>query len=215
MTPIAHRRNTIDELLATPAEYGVEIDLRSRGDDLILHHDPFHDGETLDQWLKAYRHRTLILNVKEEGLEERLIAVMRDHKIEDYFFLDQSFPFLMKTSAAGERRSAVRVSEIESIDTALALQSRVDWVWVDSFTRFPLDRQGWLRLRDAGFRLCLVSPELVGRPPAPEILALRSALADWGVVPDAVCAKLSAIPLWTTPLPALLAERMSKNTPGH
>jgi len=194
---IAHRRNTLAELNATPVEYGVEVDIRSQGDQLIVHHDPFRAGESFDAWIAAYRHDVLILNVKEEGLEDRLIGCMRDRGIDDYFFLDQSFPFLVKTASKGERRCAVRVSEFEALDTALSLAGQVDWVWVDCFSRFPLDRAGWLRLRDAGFRLCLVSPELVGRSSESEILALRRMFASWGVAPDAVCAKLTMIPVWT------------------
>lgn len=171
--------------------------MRSHGDRLIIHHDPFQVGESFDDWIAEYRHGTLILNVKEEGLEDRLIPCMRDRGIEDYFFLDQSFPFLIKTALMGERRCAVRVSEFETPDTALALAGKIDWVWVDSFSRFPLDREGWLRLKDAGFRLCLVSPELLGRAAEPEILAQRTLFAEWGVEPDAVCSKLETIPAWT------------------
>jgi len=195
---IAHRRNTLAELNATPIEYGVEVDIRSQGDELIMHHDPFQPGEPFDAWIAAYRHGTLILNVKAEGLEDRLLRSMRDRGIEDFFFLDQSFPFLIKTALNGERRSAVRVSEFESLETALALAGRVDWVWVDCFSRFPLDRTGWMRLREAGFRLCVVSPELVGRVSESEILALRRMFSAWGVQPDAVCAKLALIPAWTS-----------------
>lgn len=193
---IAHRRNTLAELNATPVEFGVEVDIRSQGDQLIMHHDPFQAGESFDAWIAAYRHDALILNVKEEGLEDRLIRCMRDHGIDDYFFLDQSFPFLVKTAAKGERRCAVRVSEFEALDTALSLAGQVDWVWVDCFSRFPLDFAGWQRLRDAEFRICLVSPELLGRSAESEILDLQRMFAEWGVVPDAVCAKLAMIPVW-------------------
>ena len=75
---------------------------------------PRLDFET---WLDHYSHKTLILNVKEEGLEERLIASMASRGIDDFFFLDQSFPFLIKWSKLGEHRCAVRVSEFENIET--------------------------------------------------------------------------------------------------
>lgn len=197
MKLIAHRRNTVAELRATPREYGVEVDIRSYGDRLIVHHEPYQAGEPFDAWIAEYHHGTLILNVKEEGLEDRLIGQMRERGIEDYFFLDQSFPFLLKTAAKGERRCAVRVSEFEAVETALALAGRIDWVWVDAFSRFPLDRAQWMRLKEAGFRLCLVSPDLVGRVSAAEIAAQRDLFAGWGVEPDAVCAKLAMIPAWT------------------
>ncbi len=41
MKLISHRRNTIDELKATPKEYGVEVDIRSDNGKLVIHHDPF------------------------------------------------------------------------------------------------------------------------------------------------------------------------------
>lgn len=192
MIIVRHRRNTVEELRATPPELGIELDLRSRGDELIIHHDAFVDGERFLDWLDGYRHGLLILNVKEEGLEERLIALMRERGIESYFFLDQSFPFLVRTANRGESRCAVRVSEFESIDTALSLAGRIDWVWVDCFTRFPLDGAQARRLQQAGFKLCLVSPELQGRDPG-EIAALRALLAREGIQAEAVCTKEPAL----------------------
>ncbi len=189
MIIVRHRRNTAEELRATPPEFGIELDLRSQGDRLIVHHDPFANGEDFESWLQHYRHRLLILNVKEEGLETRLIALMREHGIDDWFFLDQSFPFLIRSARAGESRCAVRVSEYESIDTAMSLAGQVRWVWVDCFTRFPLDGEQARRLQDAGFKLCLVSPELQGRDAATEIPALRALLEREGIAPDAVCTK--------------------------
>ncbi len=189
MEIIAHRRNRISELAETPQQFGIEVDIRSKGADLIIHHDPFADGELFEAWLEQYRHGTLILNVKEEGLEERLIALMEERGIGQFFFLDQSFPFLIRTSNRGERRCAVRVSEYEAIDTALTLAGRIDWVWVDCFTRFPLDAASATRLTDAGFRLCLVSPELQGRAADSEIPAMRALLAAEGISTDAVCTK--------------------------
>lgn len=192
MIIVRHRRNTLEELRATPRDLGIELDLRSRGEELIIHHDAFVDGERFEDWLGGYRHGLLILNVKEEGLEDRLIALMRGRGIEDYFFLDQSFPFLVRTARRGESRCAVRVSEFESIDTALSLAGQIDWVWVDCFTRFPLDGAQARRLQDAGFKLCLVSPELQGRS-STEIAELRALLAREGIAAEAVCTKEPAL----------------------
>jgi hypothetical protein len=188
MKLIAHRRNTLADLKASPTQYGVEVDIRSWGDRMVIHHDPFVEGESFESWIEAYRHGTLILNVKEEGLEARLVALMKQHGLEDYFFLDQSFPFLVKWSRAGLRKCAVRVSEFESVETALTLAGRVDWVWVDCFTHFPLDGASARRLQDAGFRLCLVSPELQGRDVS-EIAEMVALLKDLGIRADAACTK--------------------------
>lgn len=190
MNLIVHRRNTLSELLATPTRYGVEVDIRSWGDRLIIHHDAFLAGEDFAKWLENYRHRTLILNVKEEGLEDRLLDLMKKNNIKDFFFLDQSFPFLIKTANRGERRCAVRVSEYEHLNSALALAGKIEWVWVDCFTRFPLSAEEAEKLRQAGFKLCLVSPELQQRGSSHEIVALRTLLDDLRIVPDAVCTKI-------------------------
>jgi len=189
MKLISHRRNTIAELRATDQKYGVEVDIRSHGEKLIIHHDPFVTGESFDEWVEAYQHGTLILNVKEEGLEPRLIGLMKSHGLEDYFFLDQSFPFLVKWTKAGEHRCAVRVSEFESIETALTLAGKVDWVWVDCFTRFPLNHEDAKRLKNAGFKLCLVSPELQGRDAENGISELASLLKEQQIEAEAVCTK--------------------------
>jgi len=186
---IAHRRNSIEELKATPIEYGIEVDIRSDNEKLIIHHDPLTSGESFEEWLKYYQHGTLILNVKEEGLEALLINLMRQYKISDYFFLDQSFPFLIKWSKLGEHRSAVRVSEFESIDTALSLAGKVDWVWVDCFTHFPLSSDDAIRLQNVGFKLCLVSPELQGRAAELEIPQLAEVLSRRSIYPEAICTK--------------------------
>jgi hypothetical protein len=196
MMLIAHRRNTLSELEATPRKYGVEVDIRSEGKQLIIHHEPFVSGEPFGCWIDAYQHGTLILNVKEEGLEASLIALMRGKGIDDYFFLDQSFPFLVKWSKAGEHRCAVRVSEFESIEMALSLAGKVDWVWVDCFNHFPLTHDEIQQLKQAGFKICLVSPELQGRVAETNIPVLADLLMERDIEADAICTKHPE--LWET-----------------
>ena len=189
MHRILHRINTIELLEKTPHNLGVEVDIRSNGENLIIHHDPFKAGENFKEWLKLYNHGTLILNVKEEGLEDPLIELMHQNNIDDYFFLDQSFPFLRKTALMGEKHCAVRVSEYENIETALSLSGMVDWVWVDCFNHFPLNYEDANRLKNAGFKLCIVSPELQGRSDHKHIKEFRSKIELLGINGDAVCTK--------------------------
>ena len=189
MEYIAHRRNSVADLNATPVRYGVEVDIRTNGNELIINHDPFIAGDSFEEWLAAYKHGTLILNVKEEGLEDRLISLMDRAAIANYFFLDQSFPYLIKYSKMGVHRCAVRVSEFESINTALTLAGKVDWVWVDCFTQFPLTHDDAKTLQAAGFKLCLVSPELQGRDAQIEIAQTFQILEDRNIQVQAVCTK--------------------------
>jgi hypothetical protein len=191
---IAHRINTVEELRDLPREHGAEVDLRDRGERLILQHDPFKDGQDFEPWLASYRHGTLILNIKSERIEPKVQGLLRQAGITDYLFLDSSFPMIHLLSKAGERKMALRYSEYEGLDTILAMKGRVEWVWVDCFTRLPITRESYRLLKDAGFRLCLVSPELQGRDA--DIEAYRSALAAEQIVFDAICTKRYNIERW-------------------
>lgn len=189
MNIIQHRVNTVDQLISTPSEYGVEIDIRTNAGKLILHHDPFEHGCAFEEWLDCYKHKTIILNVKEEGLETEILKLMKDRNIEDFFFLDQSIPFLLKTSTLGEKRSAVRVSEYEGLHCAHTFSNLVDWAWVDCFKEFSIDKESALELKTLGYKLCIVSPELQGRDPEHEVPHIRKIINDFDFNVDSVCTK--------------------------
>ena len=188
MLIIHHRRNTKKLLDKTNYNYGLEIDIRSFKNDLVLSHDPYINGESFDEWLKYYNHKFLVLNIKEEGLEEKIFSLMHKYNIKDFFVLDQSFPFLIKTINQGESRVSIRLSEYESINTLLNLSEKVDWVWVDYFTKFPLDKSQYEILKKGRFRICIVSPELQGFP-SEELLRLKNFLKYSNIIIDAVCTK--------------------------
>lgn len=196
---IAHRINTLEGLSEIPTEFGVEIDLRDRGERLILQHDPFIDGEDAEPYFANYRHGTLILNVKSERIELRILELMEKYKIENYFFLDSSFPMIIQLIKRGEIRSAVRFSEYESIDTVMKLEGLVEWIWVDCFTYLPISADLYKLLKNCGFKLCLVSPELQGRPE--DITVYRDRLKSDGIVFDAICTKFANIPKWREAFP--------------
>lgn len=184
-----HRVNDPERLRSIPEEHGVEIDLRSDGSRVVLEHDPFVGGPTFDEWLDAYRHAFIVLNIKEEGLESAVLAALADRGIERFAFLDQSFPFLVRLLRTGDTRMMVRVSEFESPRTALTLAPRPDWIWVDSFGGAWPEPATLGELALAGFRLMVVSPELQGRPPEEEVPGIRARFRQAGVGLDGVCTK--------------------------
>lgn len=185
MLYIAHRINTVAQLRQVPRQYGIEVDLRDRGQRLILQHDPFVDGEDFERLLCEYSHRLIILNIKSERIEPRVLDLLRKYRVLDYFFLDCSFPMIRWLVAQGEHRIAVRFSEFEPAEMAVALAGQVDWLWADCFTRMPFDACTYERLRHA-FKICAVSPELQGRP-AEQITSYCAQLRPYPV--DAVCTK--------------------------
>ena len=186
MELIAHRINTVEKLKKVPKKYGVEIDLRYREERLILQHDPFKEGEDFEDYLKYYDHGTIILNIKSERIEFRVLELLKKYKVEKYFFLDSSFPMIYLLSDQGERNIAMRFSEFEGLDTIMNMKGKVNWVWIDCFTKLPLDKSNSEQLKNAGFKLCLVSPELQGRN-TDEIKSYKDIIKPFEI--DAVCTK--------------------------
>ncbi|MEK7172938.1 MAG: hypothetical protein AAB740_03100, partial [Patescibacteria group bacterium] len=87
--------------------------------------------------------------------------------IENYFFLDVEFPYLYRaTRKDGMRKIAARYSEAEPIEMVEAQmkdgKSLLSWVWIDTNTELPLNKDVARRLKP--FKTCLVCPERWGRP---------------------------------------------------
>ena len=192
---IAHRINTLKELKELDTSYGVELDLR---DDLngrvYISHNPFEPGEDFEEYLKHYQHGTMILNVKSERIEHKILELLKQYDIQNYFFLDSSFPMIKLLSDLGEHNIALRFSELEGLDTIRNMAGKAKWGWVDCFSRLPIDKQSYQELKNMGYRLCMVSPELEGQP---EKLSLyREQLSQEGIVMDAVCSKIYNVKFW-------------------
>ena len=183
MEIIIHRVNTIRELKIIEAEFGAEIDIRAWNSDLILNHEPFQDGEKLIDYLDEYKNGTLILNIKEDGIEDEVLRHVRERpQIKSYFLLDVEFPYLYRASRQGERNIAIRFSEDESIETVENYIGMVDWVWIDTNTKFPITKENNTTLDN--FKKCLVCPERWGRPE--DIANYRRKMLSYGFVLDAV-----------------------------
>ena len=188
MEIIRHRVNTIAELDAVDPAHGVEIDIRSNGRRLVLAHDPFVDGESLDDYLGRYaalgRRGLVIFNPKEDGLETEILSRARQAGLARFFLLDLALPTLVRLAAAGrERAVAVRVSEYEPAEAARRFAGLAEWVWLDCFSGEPAS-PATVRELGRSFHICLVSPELQGYPPAAiaRFLPLRDEV-------EAVCTK--------------------------
>ena len=195
MEYIAHRINTVSELKELPTEYGVELDLR---DDLngriYIQHNPFEPGEDFEKYLKEYHHGTMILNVKSERIEHKILELISKYDVKSYFFLDSSFPMIWLLSNQGEKNIALRVSEVEGLDTVRNMAGKVEWIWLDCFTRIPVDKKQAKELKQLGFKLCLVSPELEGRPE--DLIIYKEQIQNEGICIDAICTKSYNIPKW-------------------
>jgi hypothetical protein len=185
---IRHRVNRIVELDSVKKTWGVEIDVRSRNGKLILNHETHAAGDPLVDFVTAFKRRgiagPLIVNTKEDGHEDAILALLARKRISNFFFLDTTLPTMVRLFV--KRRIpnvAVRVSEYEPLEFARHFKNRVAWAWLDCFSGVPPALAQVKKLR-RDFRVCLVSPELQGY--APSRIAAFLPLAPHI---DAVCSK--------------------------
>jgi hypothetical protein len=192
MEIVIHRVNQRAQLQSLPTRFGAEIDLRADGSSLILNHDPLKSGERFDEWLENYQHGLLVLNIKEAGIEAEVIRLVQARGVQRFFLLDVEFPYIYRASRQGERRIAMRYSEDEAIETVLNYRERVDWVWIDTNTRLPLDAGVVAQL--SPFQTCIVCPERWGRPQ--DIPRYRAQMDSLGFKPTAVMTARACVPAW-------------------
>jgi hypothetical protein len=189
---IRHRVNRVKDLASVQLRWGVEIDLRSQVSNpgsLHLSHDPWVIGDDFEVWLEAFKSQgiqgPIWLNTKEDGLEMRVIELMRKYQIENYCFLDTVLPTLIKkTQYEANPKFAIRLSAFEPRSFVDRFRGRAEWIWVDCFQGVPLKPQD-LEPFQEDFKICLVSPELHGKS-LPDHLSQFTPLLDGA---DAVCTK--------------------------
>ena len=187
MIIIKHRVNTIKDLKKTDKNFGIEIDLRSNQSDIYLHHDPFKKGELFNKWAKSFKHKILVLNVKEEGLEHKILKILKKNKIKKFFFHDQTFSSLLKNMI--KTHVSIRYSEYESLEKTNYLFKKIKWIWIDNFNEIKLEKKFYQKLKKNNVKICLVSPELVKVKRVKEIKKVISYLKKMNFKIDAVCTK--------------------------
>lgn len=143
--------------------FGTETDVRDHDGRLVISHDPA--PASARAWadlvdLFAGRGLPLAVNVKADGLSGLLAEAFSGRDI-DWFAFDMSGPETVRYARAG-LPYFTRHSDVEPEPV---LYEQAQGVWLDAF-----HDHGWMtadvirRHLDAGKRVCLVSPDLHGRP---------------------------------------------------
>jgi len=187
MIIIKHRVNNSKVLRRLNNNYGVEIDLRSKNKSIYLHHDPYIKGELFSKWIKYYNHKLLVLNVKEEGLENQILKILKKNKIKNFFFHDQTFSTVLKNMH--KTNVSIRFSEYEGLKKTNILFNKIKWLWVDNFTEISLRKKFYDFLKKKKVKICIVSPELVQKKRIKEINKIILKLKKNNFKIDAVCTK--------------------------
>lgn len=189
---IKHRCNTINSLKGFDVRWGAEIDLRSdvsRLGSLHLSHDPWQLGEDFSTWLDIWKSMKqlgpLIVNTKEDGLETKILELLAEKGIQNFFFLDTQIPTLVRLSRnLPKRMFASRFSSYEPEEFVNKFSHLTQWLWVDCFDARPVFSDAVAKLK-SHFKICLVSPELQGKA----LEESGESFLHLYAIADAVCTK--------------------------
>jgi len=191
---VAHRVNSSSYENTISKEYGIEFDIRDSNNRLIVAHEPFTEGEEFEEFLSKISKRFLVVNIKSEGIELKVLELLKKYGFEDYFLLDCSFPAIVKLSRLGEKRIALRFSEYENFMNVIDNKRIINWVWVDCFTQFPLTKKMEEVFHAHGLKICIVSPELQGQSEL--INNYKNYIKENNIIIDAICTKEYNISKW-------------------
>jgi len=192
MIKIVHRINSISKLRNIPFNCWVEIDIRANWKDLILNHEPFENWDLLEEYLREYKHNFIILNIKEAWIENKVIELVEKYNIKDYFLLDVEFPYIYRSSRDWNRNIAIRYSEDEVVEQALLYKDKVDYIFIDTNTKLPIN-QNFIN-RTKWFKSCLVSPDRWWRPE--DIIVYKKMMEDLWYTLDYVMVGEQYANLW-------------------
>jgi hypothetical protein len=192
---ICHRINKSSLLCNVNHNQGIELDLRDKNNNIILAHEPFDTGELFEDFLKTYDKDLIILNIKSERIEYKVLQLLKKYNVQKYFFLDSSFPMIYNLNKNNEHNIAIRFSEFESIESVGLVKNMIKWVWIDCFNIFPLDLKSYEKIKEFGLKICLVSPELQGHN-IERIKEFKEIIKNNNFQIDAICTKYYNIHLW-------------------
>jgi hypothetical protein len=146
--------------------FGTETDVRDCAGRLVISHDaPLGNEMTFETFLGIYseydRTLPLALNIKSDGIAQRMASVLVERDIVNWFTFDMSVPDAITQLKAGIP-AFLRRSEYEPESV---LEEDSPGIWLDAFKSCwytSADVEGYLQ---RGKTVCMVSPDLHKREP--------------------------------------------------
>lgn len=145
--------------------FGTETDIRDYCGELVISHDIAHSGcMTFRDFLQLYSSYSadlpLALNIKADGLQNKMLVELHKYQITNYFVFDMSVPDGLAYLKAGIK-TFTRQSEFEPHP---AFYESAQGVWLDEFADHWVNQSIITSHLMKGKDICIVSPELHKRP---------------------------------------------------
>jgi len=142
--------------------FGTETDVRDVAGKLVISHDMPHGGEmTVDDLLTlmSSRNLPLAINIKADGLTDKLKAIFDQHNHTNWFVFDMAVPDML----AYLNTSVNTFTRLSDVEPSAAWLNESTGIWLDSFSTEWYDPTFISNLLLTGKTVCVVSSELHGR----------------------------------------------------
>ena len=141
--------------------FGTETDIRDYNGELVISHDIANSQsmpltDFFDIFVKYDKELYLALNIKADGLQQKLKKILEEYKIQNYFLFDMSVPDGL-ICIKNNLKVFTRESEYEK-QPSFYYES--DGVWLDSFIDEWIDEKVINKHLNNAKKACIVSPDL-------------------------------------------------------
>ena len=141
--------------------FGTETDIRDFNGELVISHDiPDRSCMSATRFFEIYNSfeckSTLALNIKSDGLQQKLLMLLNEYKINNYFVFDMSIP-----DALGYLKTNIAYFSRQSeYEPKPSLYENCNGIWLDSFEDKWFSTELILNHLKNNKKVALVSPEL-------------------------------------------------------
>ena len=147
--------------------FGLETDIRDYMGELVISHD-IADSNCLKAktlfslYADLNSKAPLALNIKSDGLQNKIKSLFSYYSIDNYFVFDMSIP----DAITYERNGIIFFTRESEYETDLPLYDSAAGIWLDCFENEWYNNKDICRHLSNNKRVCIVSPELHRRPKA-------------------------------------------------
>ena len=142
--------------------HGTETDVRAYKGSLVISHDiPTGNEISLVEFMDVLNglDLTIALNIKSDGLSQKVSEAMLAYPDTDWFVFDMSIP----DQRAHIRKGNPVFTRMSEVEQTPAWLDHSQGVWLDSFNETWYSNDIIHEILNLGKRVCIVSPELHGR----------------------------------------------------
>ena len=155
-----NQKNSIDALKSGILHFdGVETDLRDFKESVVISHDAAKGSEVSINQLFACiqeKDKTWALNIKADGISDKLYQVIQDYDLQNYFTFDMSIPEMY----VYKRKKIKFYTSWSDLTPFPVLLEDASGIWLDSFTQIWYNDSSLAKIINLELPVCFVSEDL-------------------------------------------------------